>query len=64
MKGEHNKECNRKACINSPAIWYNHFTGKFVCGTCARIMNKRNKLEAQEKLGHDQCTLVKPTNER
>lgn len=39
LKGEYKGECNRTACNNSNAIFYNHSTLKHYCGKCAYEIN-------------------------
>lgn len=34
-KGCENGSCNRRACQDSPAIYYNHWTLKWYCKSCA-----------------------------
>ncbi len=51
------QKCNRKACDNTNAQWYNHSTKMFYCESCAAKINELNKEEAHELYGHDLCTL-------
>lgn len=53
--GEYNGECNRAACSNEGARWYNHSTKKHYCDDCARIINEFNP-EAHDIYGHALCT--------
>ncbi len=55
-KGEENKECNRTACSNKPAIYYNHSTRKYYCVQCARMINDVNP-ESYRIYGHQLCTI-------
>lgn len=38
-KGHKNGECNRTACENTPATWWNQYTQAFYCEPCARRIN-------------------------
>jgi len=38
MKGAYLEECNRGACPNKVATWYNKSTRAFYCGICARLI--------------------------
>jgi len=66
MKGEYNQECNRTACNNSAAVYYNHSTEKYYCKSCAMEINFWNKSDAMRLFGHDLCTKIednsKPSN--
>ena len=53
--GEYNGECNRAACSNDGARWYNHSTKKHYCDSCASIINRFNP-EAHDIYGHALCT--------
>lgn len=57
-KGEFNGRCNRSACLNQGANWYNHSTRKYYCKSCAHWLNidEFNKRDAMEIWGHDLCT--------
>lgn len=57
MKGEFKQECNRTACSNADAVFYNHSTRKYYCGTCATLINKVNRADAMRMFGHDLCIL-------
>jgi hypothetical protein len=59
MKGDFNDICNRTACNNPRAIFYNHSTKKYYCVGCAHMINERNRTNAILLYGHDLCTLVK-----
>lgn len=39
IKGLANGECNRTACTNKNAKWFNSSTEKYYCGTCAYLIN-------------------------
>lgn len=58
MKGEYNQECNRTACNNLNATYYNHSTEKYYCRPCAKEINYWNKAAAIRLFGHDLCTEV------
>lgn len=60
MKGEYGQECNRTACKNPLAFFYNHSTRKYYCEVCAVLLNKVNKTDAMRLFGHDLCTIGKP----
>jgi len=51
------QKCNRTACNNQDAQWYNHSTRAFYCEACAVSLNKIHKVEAHKLYGHDLCTL-------
>lgn len=44
-KGEYNGECNRTACLRSPATWFNKYTKKFYCKHCGHRINFDNNEE-------------------
>jgi hypothetical protein len=54
-KGEYNKECNRTACSNQVAIYYNFSTQKYYCQACALIINNANRKDSHRIFGHDLC---------
>ena len=56
-KGDLKDECNRKACSNKNAIFFNHSTEKHYCRICAQMINKVNP-ESYTMYGHELCTLV------
>lgn len=56
MKGDHNELCNRTACSNRPATYYNHSTQKYYCISCAARINEYNATDALRLFGHDLCT--------
>lgn len=39
-KGNKGAECNRTACTTSPADWYNQYTQRWYCETCAKRINQ------------------------
>lgn len=55
MKGDYNQECNRTACQNNEATFYNHSTKKYYCTDCATLINRVNP-ESQQMFGHPLCT--------
>lgn len=57
-KGEYNGECNRTACSNTGAVYFNHSTRKHYCRSCASLINDANRLDAIRLYGHDLCLLV------
>ncbi|MBX4188234.1 MAG: hypothetical protein KW793_03830 [Candidatus Doudnabacteria bacterium] len=56
-KGQYMGECNRTACTDTPAEYYNHSTRMYYCETCARSINYHNRADAMRMFGHDLCTL-------
>lgn len=38
-KGSKHGECNRTACENVPAEWYNMYTQRWYCEACAKRIN-------------------------
>jgi hypothetical protein len=57
-KGDFGKECNRTACSNQEADYYNYSTQMYYCAECAQLINYYNKAEAKELFGHDLCLRV------
>lgn len=55
MKGEFNQECNRTACNNQNAVYYNLSTEKYYCRSCATEINYWNRADAMRLYGHDLC---------
>lgn len=62
-KGELGGACNRTACQQRPATWFNHSTCKYYCDHCAELINEANRADAMELFGHELCTKVVPNNE-
>ena len=61
-KGEFNGLCNRTACQEPPAIFYNFSTQLYYCGNCAKMINKVNP-ESYSIFGHELCIRMdKPYN--
>jgi hypothetical protein len=54
-KGEHGGECNRSACRNDHANFYNYSTRKYYCASCASLINYYNRTDALQMFGHDLC---------
>lgn len=54
--------CNRTACNNKGARFFNHATQKHYCTKCAHDLNTYNP-ESKEIYGHDLCTLVPVSEE-
>lgn len=44
-KGDYNQECNRTACSNQGAKFYNHSTRMYYCRSCAEQINYWSKLD-------------------
>lgn len=57
-KGEYDGSCNRQACQDPGATWYNHGTQKYYCWRCARDLNTDpfNRRDAERLFGHPLCT--------
>ena len=55
MKGIKNGNCNRTACQQPPADYFNHSTHKRYCSECAALINKMNP-ETYLDMGHALCT--------
>lgn len=45
MKGDYNDECNRTACSNGRATYYNSATHKHYCPSCANAINHWSKID-------------------
>lgn len=60
-KGDYNVECNRTACSNKNAVFYNHSTQKHYCDDCAEMINTANHADAMRMYGHELCTPVEPS---
>lgn len=41
-KGQKGGSCNRRACQAPGAMWFNHYTDKYYCQDCARLINRAN----------------------
>ena len=64
MKPEKGKEsgiCNRTACDNNNAVFYNHSTRMWYCPECAKMINQYNQIDAVRFFGHQLCTLTDNT---
>ncbi len=55
LKGVKGGNCNRSACQQPGATFYNHSTRKHYCPSCASLLNSHNP-EAFEMFGHVLCT--------
>lgn len=55
-KGLYDGRCNRMACQQPGAVWYNHSTRKYYCEECAHELNRYNRRDSMELFGHDLCT--------
>jgi len=52
-KGAHDGICNRTACDNEHAFWFNSTNGKYYCGVCAKKFNE----VARQNCEHPLCEL-------
>ncbi len=57
-KGQQGGKCNRSACNNDNAIYYNHSTRKYYCHDCAMLINRVNYYDSMRLFGHELCTLI------
>jgi hypothetical protein len=64
MKGEYNQECNRTACNNSEAVYYNYSTLKYYCPHCAFLINEANRKDAMKMFGHELCLPIRHEQDR
>lgn len=53
--GSHGHECNRTACNESPATFYNQSTQKYYCAGCAATINRYNQADAYELFKSELC---------
>ena len=60
MKGDYRQECNRTACNNKDAIYYNYSTNKYYCEKCAIMINEVNYKDTMRIYGHELCTKICP----
>ena len=51
MKGTYDKECNRTACNNSRAVFYNKSTQMYDCAPCAKLINDANRNDSLRLYG-------------
>ena len=58
-KGEHEGECNRKACKNRPAVYFNKATEKYYCKPCATRINELNRADCLRLYGEEDLCVVK-----
>ena len=61
-KGHKGGSCNRTACQQPGAYWFNHSTRAYYCTPCARMLNREAELfrgsdTYLQDLGHELCTL-------
>jgi hypothetical protein len=49
-KGELGGECQRIACENHDAHWFNETNGRYYCASCARTFNEICRRNGQEPL--------------
>lgn len=52
-KGDLGGECNREACSNKPAAFFNKSTLKYYCGVCAVLINRENPGQEHLLFGSD-----------
>ncbi len=55
-KGKFGGSCNRSACLDRLAVFYNYSTRKYYCAECAYTLNRVNQ-DANDLFGHDLCLL-------
>lgn len=60
-KGDYLGSCNRSACNNDHATFYNHSTRRYYCADCAKLINDVNRVDSMRIYGHDLCTSVDQT---
>jgi hypothetical protein len=60
-KGERGGECARTACANQNATWYNQSTRRNYCTSCADILNRANRVDAERLFGTSLCVLSSTT---
>lgn len=49
-KGDHGGECQRIACGNPGAHWFNETNGRYYCASCARTFNEISRRHGQPPL--------------
>jgi len=49
-KGEHGGECQRIACDQGNARWFNQTNARYYCATCARTFNDISRRHGQAPL--------------
>lgn len=54
-KGLKDGHCNRSACLQPGATWFNHSTKKWYCAYCAHLINEANP-EFKREMGYRICT--------
>lgn len=55
QKGTFNGICNRSACDNDEATYYNYSTQMYYCPACAKLINDVNRSDSMRLFGHDLC---------
>ncbi len=60
IKGQFKALCNRTACDNFDAVYYNHSTKMYYCEECAHKINRVNP-ESHQIFGHELCTVSTKT---
>jgi len=55
-KGQRGGECQRVACDNRNAYWFNQTNGQYYCSSCARTFNEVSRRNGQPPL----CELHAP----
>lgn len=58
-KGDYDQECNRTACNNQHARFYNHSTLKYYCSSCALEINKWAQ-DFKQQHRHELCVKQAP----
>lgn len=57
IKGAYNGLCNRTACQQPGAVFFNWSTQLYYCPSCAKLINDVNHTDALRMYGHELCTL-------
>ena len=63
VKGDYNSICNRTACSNGRAVFYNLSTRKYYCPSCAKLINEANKADSKRLYNSLLCILIEPGEE-
>lgn len=63
-KGSYGGWCNRTACDNDAATWYNSSTRAYYCEKCAAEINYWSRLDHNTTLCHDQSVVQSPEDIR
>lgn len=56
IKGAYTSKCNRTACENMNAVYFNHSTLQYYCRECAVLINRHNHEDSMRLYGHQLCT--------